>query len=510
MNKILLIDDEPDILRVLGISLKADGYEVIPALNGAEGLEAFRREKPAIVITDIKMPGMDGIEVLGKIKEIDPETEVIIITGHGDIDNAIESLKYGASDYINKPVRDEALSIALARAKDKLDIRRRLKEYTFDLEKKIELATSELRRQTNFQIKLIRSSNDGIVATDQNLKIVIYNPGAERIFGYSQSEVIYKMITDKLYPAEISDLFHEAFKQENGFKDIPWRETEITAKDGRQIPIRFSGTILTEKDREMGTVAFFQDLREIKRLEKELVKSERLAAIGQTVAGLAHGIKNILHGLKGGSYLVDIGIKRDDTEKLKKGWDTIKRNIGRTSNLVMDLLSYSKEREPDYQVCMPNEIIRDVCELLKDKAEENKIEIITDFDDSIGEVTMDGSIIHEALLNLASNAVDACLFDEDVDKNWQVKLKTELEPHQVIKFEVSDNGAGMDQEVLQKLFTSFFSTKGHRGTGLGLMVTRKLIEEHQGKIEVTSQLGRGTTFTVRLPYKTADAGPRGK
>jgi DNA-binding NtrC family response regulator len=185
MNKILLIDDEPDILRVLGISLKADGYEVIPALNGAEGLEAFGREKPAIVITDIKMPGMDGIEVLGKIKEIDPETEVIIITGHGDIDNAIESLKLGASDFINKPVRDEALSIALARAKEKLDIRRRLKEYTIDLEKKIELATRELRRQTNFQIKLIRSSNDGIVATDQNLKIVIYNPGAERIFGFN-------------------------------------------------------------------------------------------------------------------------------------------------------------------------------------------------------------------------------------------------------------------------------------------------------------------------------------
>jgi len=95
MNKILLIDDEPDILRVLGISLKADGYDVIPALNGTEGLQAFAKEKPSIVITDIKMPGMDGIEVLGKIKELDPNTEVIIITGHGDIDNAIESLKYG-------------------------------------------------------------------------------------------------------------------------------------------------------------------------------------------------------------------------------------------------------------------------------------------------------------------------------------------------------------------------------------------------------------------------------
>ena len=346
MNKILLIDDEPDILRVLGISLKADGYEVIPALNGAEGLEAFAKEKPSIVITDIKMPGMGGIEVLEKIKERDPDTEVIIITGHGDIDNAIESLKYGASDFINKPIRDEALSIALERAKEKLDIKRKLKEYTIDLEKKIEAATSELRRQTNFQIKLIRSSNDGIVATDRDLKIVIYNPGAENIFGYTQSEVIYKMDLTGLYPHAIGNEFRDALSGNNGMKDFPWRDTTIQSKDGQQIPVRFSGTILREKDKEMGTVAFFQDLREIKRLEKELVKSERLAAVGQTVAGLAHGIKNILHGLKGGSYLVDIGIKRNDSEKLRKGWDTIKRNIGRTSNLVMDLLSYSKEREP--------------------------------------------------------------------------------------------------------------------------------------------------------------------
>ena len=505
MNKILLIDDEPDILRVLGISLKADGYEVIPAPNGAEGLEAFAREKPPIVITDIKMPGMDGIEVLEKIKELDPGTEVIIITGHGDIDNAIESLKYGASDFINKPVRDEALSIALARAKEKLEIRQKLNEYTTNLENKIEAATRELRRQTNFQIKLIRSSNDGIVATDESLKIVVYNPGAERIFGYSQTEVNYKMELEDLYPAEINNLFSDASSMRNGQRDISWRESIIQSKDGQEIPVRFSGTVLTEKDKEMGTVAFFQDLREIKRLERELVKTERLAAVGQTVAGLAHGIKNILHGLKGGSYLVDIGIKRDDTAKLKKGWDTIKRNIGRTSNLVMDLLSYSKEREPEYEACRPTEIIEDVYELVKDRARENRIDILKDLDDTIGEVVMDPGIIHEVLLNLASNAIDACLFDEDLTKKWSVKLQTEKEPGGIIKFEVSDTGAGMDEAVLQKIFTSFFSTKGHRGTGLGLMVTQKLIEEHRGRIEVASVLNKGTTFTVRLPYEAVQA-----
>jgi signal transduction histidine kinase len=250
----------------------------------------------------------------------------------------------------------------------------------------------------------------------------------------------------------------------------------------------------------MGTVAFFQDLREIKRLEQELVKSERLAAIGQTVAGLAHGIKNILHGLKGGSYLVDIGISREDSDKLKKGWEMIKRNVGRTSNLVMDLLSYAKEREPQFENCDPNLIAEDVIGLVQDKASENSVEIVKNFDNTIGEVSMDPNTIHEVLLNLMSNAVDACLFDEITDKKWQVRLATTREKGNQVKFEVSDNGAGMDEEVLKKLFTSFFSTKGHRGTGLGLMVTRKLIEEHKGDIQVDSQPGKGTTFSFYLPY----------
>jgi len=501
MDKLLLIDDEPDILRVLSISLKADGYDVVSAQNGPEGIAAFEKEKPDIVITDIKMPGMDGIEVLKKIKDLNADTEVIIITGHGDIENAIEALKHGASDYINKPIRDEALAIALGRAREKFDIRQQLKEYTTDLERKVDAATRELRRRSNFQINLIRSSNDGIVATDKDLKVVIFNPIAGEIFGYTPSETINKMLATELFPAELAAELQAALNGNSDIKNLAWRETTIESKDGEFIPVRFSSTILLENDQSVGTVAFFQDLREIKGLEKELLKSERLAAVGQTVAGLAHGIKNILHGLKGGSYLVDIGIKKDDSEKLKKGWEMIKRNIGRTSNLVMDLLSYSKERQPEFEACLPNEIADDVCTLLQDKARENNVKLVRDFDGSIGEVLMDPNSVHEVLLNLMSNAVDGCLFDENTSKNFRVDLKTALETDNVIRFEISDNGLGMDEEVVRKLFTSFFSTKGHRGTGLGLMVTRKLIEEHNGSIEVNSQPGKGTTITVRMPYE---------
>ncbi len=500
MNKILLIDDEPDIVRVLSMSLRADGYDVIPAHSGIEGIEVFKKEKPDIVLTDIKMPGMDGIEVLKKVKSIAPESEVIIITGHGDIDNTIEALQYGASDFINKPVRDEALSIALKRARDKLEIRRQLREYTHDLEIKIEEATREIARRSNFQIKLIRSSNDGIVATDKKLKIVIFNPEAEKIFGYPPTDVINKKSALDLFPAELIQTFTDALSGKSDMRDVPWQEVAIQSKTGGQIPVRVSGTILLEKKEQMGTVAFFQDLSEIKRLEKELVKSERRAAVGQTVAGLAHGIKNILHGLKGGSYLVDIGINKEDSVKLKKGWEMIKRNVGRTSNLVMDLLSYAKEREPQYENCDPNEIAEDVCALVQDKAREHSVEIIKEFDSTIGEVSMDPDTVHEVLLNLMSNAVDACLFDENMDKKWRVRLITTKKKGNFIKFDVIDNGAGMDEDVMKKLFTSFFSTKGHRGTGLGLMVTRKHIEEHNGDIKVDSQPGRGTTFSFRLPY----------
>jgi two-component system, NtrC family, sensor kinase len=503
MHKILIIDDEEANVRVLSMSLRSDGYDVVTAYSGEEGVEVFKKESPGIVLTDIRMPGIDGLEVLRQIKKTDSDTEVIIITGHGDIDSAIEALQKGASDFINKPIKDEVLSISLKRAEEKLNIRRQLKAYTDDLEGMVKIATEEFQKKSNFQAKLIRSSHDGIVATDEDWKIVLFNPGAEKIFGYSRSEAIDKMDIRTLYSPEMAKAFDEKVASKDK-KEIPWKETTITSKSKENIPVRFSGAILHENNKKVGVVTFFQDLREIKRLERELVHAERLAAVGQTVAGMAHCIKNILHGFKGGSFLVDIGLDRNDTGKLKNGWQMIQRNIGRTSELVLDLLSYSKEREPEYKNCFPNDAAEDVCELIKENAVKHKVMIIKDFDPSINEVSMDPRIAYRCLLNMASNAVDACLFDENTDKQHKVCVKTINEKEaEFIRFDVQDNGLGMSDEVKAKLFTSFFSTKGSKGTGLGLLVTRKLIEEHNGTLEVSSELGKGTTFTFRLPYKAA-------
>jgi two-component system NtrC family sensor kinase len=500
MSKILLIDDEEANVRVLAMSLRSDGHEVVSALSGEQGLEIFRREAPELVLTDIKMPGMDGIEVLQRIKERTPEAEVIIITGHGDIDNAIEALKFGASDFINKPIRDEVLAVAIQRAQEKLAIKRQLREYTENLELKVQEATREVQRKSNFLAKLIRRSNDGIIATDQELTIVIYNPGAERIFGYARDEVIDRRKITDLLSGETGELFTGWSSGAPHGTEISPREITIQSKEGVPIPVAFYAAGLLEKNEIVGTVSFYQDLREIKRLEAELLHAERLAAIGQTVAGVAHGIKNILHGFKGGSYLVNLGIDKDDGGKLKKGWDMIQRNIGRTSDLVLDLLSYSKEREPEYQPCDPNAIIQDVCEVMQNLAAENQVELTSELDPAIGSVVMDPHTIHQCLTNLISNAIDACLFDQDMSKKWRVTVQSACQDGKFIRISVCDNGIGMSPAVRKKLFTSFFSTKGHRGTGLGLLVTRKAVEEHSGTIEVLSEEGRGTVFTLRLPF----------
>jgi len=359
----------------------------------------------------------------------------------------------------------------------------------------------DVRRKADFQARLIGSSHDGIIATDNEWKIITFNPAAEVIFGYSAAEVIGKRNARDIFPSAITENFDALLAATGAEGNLPWQETVIASKDTENIPVMFSGTLLHEKNQMIGSVAFFHDLREIKRLEKELVSAERLAAIGQTVAGMAHCIKNILHGLKGGSYLVNIGINKENTDKLKSGWDMVQRNIGRTSDLVQDLLSYSKEREPEQQACFPNEIAEDVCELMQAVAAENTVAISKDFSPDIGELVMDPRTLHRSLLNLVSNAIDACRFDDSAGKTHCVKLTNAIEAGRFIRFEVSDNGSGMDAAVQQKLFASFFSTKGPQGTGLGLLVTKKLIEENGGTIDFKSTAGEGTTFIVRMPFQ---------
>jgi signal transduction histidine kinase len=372
-KRILLVDDEAGIRKVLGIFLADSGYTVLTAENGEEALRKFRELRPPIVLTDIKMPDMDGIELLQHIKAESPDTEVIMFTGHGDMDLAIKSLKYEATDFVTKPINDEVLEIALKRARERIVMRRQLREYTENLER-----------------------------------------------------------------------------------------------------------LVDEKARK-------------------LIEAERMAAVGQTVAELSHTIKNIANSLKGSIFVLGKGIELDEKEYILQGWRMVESNLEKVKNLSLDLLHYGKYAKVQLSCCDPNRPATEVLRLMEAKAREEDVQLVAELDPGLQPVVMDPDGIQRCLMNLVGNAIDACRDNAAGGRDKRVNVRTLAANEGGIEFQVCDNGCGMDAGLQQRIFQSFFSTKGTEGTGIGLMMTKRIVDQHQGTIEVKSRPGEGTTMIIRLP-----------
>jgi signal transduction histidine kinase len=376
---LLLVDDEPGLRKVLGITLADLGYDVLMASDGKDGLRLFRSRLPSIVLSDVKMPGMSGIELLRAVKRIKPETEVIMITGHGDMDLAVRSLKFEATDFITKPIGDDALEIALKRAHERIVLREQLRQYTQNLE---------------------------------------------------------KLVAEKTH---------------------------------------------------------------------RLLDAQRMAAVGQTVAGISHSIKNIAGGLTGGAFVVEKGFELEDAQYLRQGWHMVRGNVEKIARLSLDLLNYSRSAEIRVQACDPNVPAKEVVELMRPRAEEEGIFLNIRLDRGLKPIHCDPDAVHLALLNLVTNALDAC--SQGGRGGPSVSLTTSSPPGWGVEYRVCDTGCGMDARTRQKLFQAFFTTKGSQGTGIGLMMTRNVIDKHGGTITVRSKEGAGTEFIVRLPEhcrQTAD------
>ena len=231
-------------------------------------------------------------------------------------------------------------------------------------------------------------------------------------------------------------------------------------------------------------------------LHSQVVQNERMAAIGETAAGLSHCIKNILQGVKTGSYVVDLGLEQKDLKVIDSGWQVIKRKNDFMEKLVWDLLTLAKPRETVYVPTDLNALCEEVCEGGTHREEDKQVTVTFKPDPSRPEVALDAQGIRRSLLNLVNNAMDAC-----AATGGEVTVETDASADdQCVRIAVRDTGCGMSAETQAKLFTVFFSTKGARGTGLGLPVTKKLVEEHGGTLDATSIEGTGTTFTITLPF----------
>lgn len=374
---ILLVDDEKDIREVLRLPLTDLGYEVLEAENGADALHLFERLQPPMILTDIKMPGMDGIELLQRVKRANPEIEVIMITGHGDMELAVKSLKYDATDFITKPINVDVLEIAIQRSAERIINRQKLREYTLNLERLV---------------------------------------------------------------AEKSEL------------------------------------------------------------------QSHLSSLGLMLGSISHALKGLLTGLDAGVYLVDGGLAKGDARQLREGWEIVKQRFDRIRKVVLDILFYSKKRELKPERVNAAVLAEEVAAAVAGKLAETGVLFVKDLDPDSGEFEVDATYVQAALLNILENAVDACLAG---DTRRPPKVVFSLRRRRDrLEFDILDNGVGMDAGTQEKLFTPFFSSKGDKGTGLGLFIANKIVEQHGGEITVSSAPGRGSLFRVSLPAVSRAAAPQ--
>jgi len=350
---------------------------------------------------------------------------------------------------------------------------------------------NRLKENLQFQEVIFQNATDGIVASNEDDIINIYNPAAKKILKYPVNKIVGKKLAKEIYPRD----FLEAVNQ--GLSPVALKESKVKDYKGDEIPIVLSGTRLKKKDEIIGTVMFFQDLSRMKDLENEILEAERLATVGQTVAGLSHGIKNILMGLEGGMYVVNSGIKRNDNSLVKQGWDMLQNNIEKITSFTKEFLSFAKGSVPKVELTDPCNLATEILTLYKDAAKQSGIKLLNKLQKNIDKAPMDPQAIHTCLANLITNAVDACLLSDTGDPTIVFSL---FEKNGTICYEIKDNGCGMSYDVKKKIFTNFFSTKGSgQGTGLGLLTTRKIVQEHGGKVFFESTLEKGSVFRLEFP-----------
>jgi PAS domain S-box-containing protein len=336
--------------------------------------------------------------------------------------------------------------------------------------------------------RLFESTPGYITVQDQELNIVQANDMFVEDFGeYKDCKCwqMYKHRTEPCLECPVAMTFADG-KSHQG-------EEVVTSKTGEVYNVVLHTTPIFDASGNITQVLEMStNITHIREMQSQLT------SLGLLVGSVSHGIKGVLTSLDGGLYFLESGIKRNDPERLEKGWSTLTRNIERIRSMILDMLYYAKERDPVYEQVSPLKIASDVLTLVKHRAKKLDVEISDKFEETI-EIEADAKSIHSMLVNILENALDACRLDSRKDEH---KVTFALAPDDDgVVFTISDNGIGMEQETREKIFTLFFSSKGLEGTGLGLFIASKIAIQHGGSIEVDSAPGEGTTFNVRLPIK---------
>jgi two-component system cell cycle sensor histidine kinase/response regulator CckA len=502
--KILIIEDEKLLREYVADYLEDIGYCVTAASNGREGLDLFHTLKPDLVITDLRMPEVNGLEVLAAIKAEASLTPVIVVSGTGSLEDAVQTLRLGAWDYILKPIKDVIIiDISIMRAlerKNLLDENRRYREH---LEHEVESRTRELTRTYEKFRTLFNNAGDAIFIHDFDGRIIETNHKAAEYLNYDPAE-LSGMHMQQVYSPDEALLLPHYIDKATGVSSYTFESIHIN-HDGQEVPIEVNICLIQLE----GKPAVFAGCRDISRrkqaemerqtLENQFLQAQKMESLGLLAGGIAHDFRNILAGVDGYARLIKKRFAPGSKEL-----DFATRILSATRKgleLTDKLTGFMRKGPQEFKKIDVCKLCTETIGLLRPSCSQVTIELETHIDSF--EIAGDPAMLENALINLGLNARDAMPEGG--------KLTFSIEPVAIeegkatgspeyVRISVSDTGIGMDTELLSHMFEPLYTTKEPgKGTGLGLSSVYSTIKQHNGVIEVASTEGEGTTFTIYLP-----------
>ncbi|MEJ2638952.1 MAG: response regulator [Desulfosarcinaceae bacterium] len=519
---ILTIDDEANIRTSFRNYLEDFDYCVVEAENGRRGLELFRSAKPDLVLVDLRMPEVDGLEVLEEIHRDRPETPTIVISGTGVIADVVEALRRGAWDYLLKPIEDlSVLRHAVTQALERARLIRENNAHQQRLEQLVEARTQQLNqahealRQSHQDLKqseakyrlLFETMRHGfafhepIYDEDQNLvdcRFIETNPAQEAIFKRPSDRIVGQCLC-QLLPHSGQEWIASCRQSLQAGKAT---RTEIYIPE-----IEKHLDILAFDPGSGHLVTLMADITDRKRLETQLMQAQKMEAIGTLAGGIAHDFNNILGGIMGYAELAKMQLE-DNAEAAHK-IDQVLNSGARAKDLVQRILSFSREQDIARRPIQASAVVEEVLKLIR-AALPTTIDIRKEIRADSDTISADPTQLHQILMNLCANAQHAmrekggcltvALDSETIDTEAIAARHLHLSPGDYLKITVADTGVGIPAKCVGQIFDPYFTTKKRgEGTGLGLAVVMGIATAHGGTATVISEEGKGTCFEIYLP-----------
>ena len=487
-GSILIVDDDENLRETLSLMLEMKGYATDSASSGSEAIDKVQGRLFNIALLDIKLPDIDGIDLLRSLKEKHPDLAAIMVTAHSSTETAVQALNRGASAYITKPIgMNDIISVVqdtLEKQRLLIENRRLFQEAQQELAER-KRAEAQLRTQKEFTDRILETTPSAVMVINSDLHVVMINQRFCITFGREKSDVEGKQLGDIMPVKNLSDRILKTFAGE---------EPQALEVFRYETP---SGTgILEANIVPMGKdeiLLIINDVTEVREKQEKLYLTDRLASVGEMAAGIAHELNNPLTSAIGFSELL---MQRDLPEDIKEDLGLVYSEAKRAASTVKNLLAFAREHSQKKEMVQINKVVLDVLKLRAYDHRIHNIQVMTKFDEQLPDILADYFQMQQVFLNIIINAEHAMI---EAHNKGILTISTEKK-NNIVKISFTDDGPGISAEIKKRIFDPFFTTKGvGNGTGLGLSICFGIVSEHGGKTYCESELGQGTTFIVELP-----------